>query len=127
MERLKAKGYNGNGAGMPLSIAAVYWSESRESAEAGPGWATPTARDWKDGACSEVIESGGVTANALLGRQVVTMSWAGNSTSGTGRVLNPRFVETLMGWPTGSTNCDFSETESSLTKQLSLSKLSTGN
>jgi hypothetical protein len=36
----------------------------------------------------------------------------------TGTVLNPRFVEMLMGWPIGWTDCGSAEMESSRSKQL---------
>lgn len=81
--RLKEKGTNGNGAGVPLGVEAQLW-------------ATTTARDWRDGACA----GADVPTNALLGRQVLRTPWDGGSTSLGGRVLSPRFAETLMGWPT---------------------------
>lgn len=77
-------------------------------------WATPTARDWKDGACAESE----APTSALLGRQVLRTPWGGSSTSQTGRVLNPRFVEALMGWPVGWTVSGSRETELSLTRLL---------
>lgn len=43
----------------------------------------------------------------------------GNASSKSTRVLNPRFVEWLMGWPIGWTDCDSPATESSPTPQLS--------
>lgn len=60
-------------------------------------WPTPTARDWKDGACAEA----NVPTNGLLGRLAPRMMPSG----GGGMVLNPRFVEALMGWPIGWTSC----------------------
>ena len=39
----------------------------------------------------------------LLGRQVLKTGTAGGDSSGARRTLNPLFVETLMGWPTGWT------------------------
>lgn len=101
-EQLKAKGINGNGAGMPLTIASVLW-------------ATPTTRDWKDGACAQA----NVSVNGLLGRQVLTMPRTGSNTSRDIRLLNPRFVEALMGWPTGWSDCALSVTVSSHSKPLS--------
>jgi DNA (cytosine-5)-methyltransferase 1 len=62
-------------------------------------WGTPTARDHKDGATSLA----NTPVNGLLGRQVLAMPTAGGDTSGTPRSLNPRFVEALMGWPSGWT------------------------
>jgi hypothetical protein len=58
-------------------------------------WGTPTARDWKDtGDMTNVPENG------LLGRQV-------------GGSLNPTWVEWLMGYPSGWTDCAPSATPSS--------------
>lgn len=61
-ERLKRKRYNGNGAGMPLAVAA----------RIGPGWLTASP------------ESIGPSAEGLL---------------------NPAWVEWLMGFPLGWTEC----------------------
>ena len=92
-ERLKKTANNGNGAGVPLTIAAA-------------SWPTPTARDYKDGACIKA----NVPINALLGRKVVhwdsslqdpTTSTDGDSPP---KRLNPLFVEWLMGSPLGWTN-----------------------
>ena len=79
----------------------------RTSASGGSAWATPTSRDWKDGACAEAD----VPINGLLGRQVVTgfshqnqtTDQDGESSSSNTRKLNPLFVEMLMGYPIGWT------------------------
>lgn len=92
-------------------------------------WATPTSRDWKDGACADA----NVPTNSLLGRQVLrasglqapTTSKDGEQSSRPGRTLNPRFVEWLMGWPIGSSDCGYSETESSSCKPLPRTSSST--
>jgi DNA (cytosine-5)-methyltransferase 1 len=69
-------------------------------------WATPTARDWKDGD----VRGQNVPTNGLLGRQTVrwdsthldeTTTTAGEKSSPSPRVLNPLFSEWLMGWPEG--------------------------
>jgi DNA (cytosine-5)-methyltransferase 1 len=61
-------------------------------------WATPIARDWKDGANpSEAVET-----NCSLGRQAPRSMKNGNGSSLT---LNPLFVEWLMNWPIGWTDC----------------------
>ena len=74
-------------------------------------WATPTARDYKDGS----NPSDKVPTNALLGRQAPRTPMPGQkSTNDTGRRLNPRFVEWLMGWPEGW--CDLTNSESSATE-----------
>lgn len=83
-ESLREKGINGNGCGTPLSIEAQLW-------------ATPTARDGKDG----YLVSTATPTNRLLGRQVLTTRPAGADGSSGSRALNPRFVEALMGWPPG--------------------------
>lgn len=57
-------------------------------------WATPTSRNWKDGACRDA----NVPTNALLGRQVLRTPMAGDLGS-SAAVLSPPFVEALMGMP----------------------------
>lgn len=71
-------------------------------------WATPTARDWKDGydPSMEVPSS-----KCRLGLQVPRTPPVGTNTSSEPRALNPRFVERLMGWPDGWTDSGCSETE----------------
>lgn len=76
-------------------------------------WATPTARDWKDAACA----SADVPTNGLLGRQAPRSMSGG----GDGMVLNPQFVEMLMGWPIGWTACASAVAASSPVKLPSLS------
>jgi hypothetical protein len=70
-------------------------------------WATPTARDHKDGATTLA----NTPVYGLLGRQVLTTPMAGRDTSDARRTLNPLFVEALMGWPTGWTAFASVETE----------------
>jgi DNA (cytosine-5)-methyltransferase 1 len=64
-------------------------------------WATPTSRDWKDGANPSLA----VATNSLLGRQDPRTPMAGDESLPPGqtsrRRLNPRFVEWLMGCPEG--------------------------
>ena len=74
-----------------LSDAVAYVEERRL-------WPTPTARDHKDG-LSPVIRNGKIQTDTL-GRL-------------TGGRLNPQWVEWLMGFPTGWTDCEDSETPSS--------------
>ena len=76
-------------------------------------WATPTARDYKDGA----DPSPNAPTNALLGRQAPRVTGQ-MSPSSTGRRLNPWFVELLMSFPAGWTVCEHSETLSAQRKQL---------
>lgn len=117
-ERLKASGVNGNGAGMPLTVAVKLWP-------------TPTTTtDCKvSGAAAYSTESGrhaGVTLTdaAVRGLLAPQPPPAGERSSTAGRVLNPQFVEMLMGWPPnwtavgrppgpGWTACACAETESS--------------
>lgn len=64
-------------------------------------WATPTARDWKDGAMINSVAK----TRSNLSRQAPRIQKAGGTTSSTGLALNPLFVEALMGWPIGWTDC----------------------
>ena len=61
-------------------------------------WATPTARDWKDG----TNPSPEAKTNALLGRQAPRATGPAYPKTSTRR-LNPLFVEWLMGLPVGWT------------------------
>jgi hypothetical protein len=70
---------------MPLTVKAKHW-------------ATPTARDWKDGA----DPSDKTPTNALLGRQAPRVTGAASPNT-SGLRLNPNFVEWLMGFPEGWT------------------------
>lgn len=76
-------------------------------------WATPTARDYKDG----TDPSPNAPTNALLGRQALRVTGQ-MSPSSTGRRLNPWFVEWLMSFPAGWTVCEPSETLSAQRRQL---------
>jgi DNA (cytosine-5)-methyltransferase 1 len=71
-------------------------------------WMTPTARDHKDVAAKE----SNVPTRGLLGRQALRTDPDGKPTSPRA-VLNPRFVEALMGFPIGWTDCRPSGTPSS--------------
>lgn len=85
-ERVKQTAKNGNGMGMPLSIAAQLLP-------------TPTTRDWKDGsqqACQNV------DSNGLLGREIHQQ--AGSPLTGDPMYLNPAFVEEMMGYEIGWTD-----------------------
>ena len=76
-------------------------------------WATPTARDYKDG----TDPSPNAPTNALPGRQAPRVTGQ-MSPSSTGRRLNPWFVEWLMSFPAGWTVCEHSETLCAQRKQL---------
>ena len=67
-------------------------------------WPTPTSRDWKDGSAQACAN---VPTNGLLGREVHA---DGMNLSGS---LNPAWTEWLMGYETGWTALDASETPSS--------------
>jgi len=97
-------------------------------------WGTPTARDHKDCGTME-----NVPENALLGRQVLNrqewqtpskacadggqtsrggdrtnellLTGQAQAASGTSGSLNPTWVEWLMGWPRGWTDCEHSVTD----------------
>lgn len=83
-------------------------------------WSTPTARDWKDGS---MINSK-VKTRSNLSRQAPRMQKAGGTSSDTGLTLNPLFVEALMGWPVGWTDCASAVMASSRWLQLMRSELS---
>ena len=117
-EQLKAKHQNGNGAGMPLTVASAMWC-------------TPTTRDWKDTSGMTYTRKDGRSRVDLLPRQVFyahshqdqTTSRDGGDGSET-VVLNPPFVEALMGLPIGWTDFGLSATVSSQSKRLWLSEFS---
>ncbi len=83
-------------------------------------WATPTARDWKDG----VIHNSNAESRSNLSRQAPRTLKDGGVTSNTGLTLNPLFVEALMGWPIGWTDCASAVTGSSRWLRLMRSELS---
>ncbi len=80
-------------------------------------WATPQARDWR----SDSTEPHG-THYPPLSRQVNSTSQRGKRGS-VREVLNPRFDETLMGWPIGWTELEPVATEWSRWWQLMRSEL----
>lgn len=92
------------------------------SLEVSSWWPTPTAHDLKDtGAPTEFLrKSPGLLATSLSSR-LTPMTTDGSPSLPKDRTLNPRFVEWLMGWPIGWTDCDSQVTEWFLVKPLSLS------
>lgn len=94
---LKAKHMNGNGAGLPLTVAAAQWP-------------TPAARDSK-GANSEqhcTLTGGGrkhmdqlanFVAYSPLAQQIADGPKSSPLTPASRRLLNPLFGAWLMGWP----------------------------
>jgi len=83
-------------------------------------WATPTARDWKDG----VVINNNAETHSNLSRQAPRTLKDGGVTSSTGLTLNPLFVEALMGWPIGWTDCGSAGTALSPWLRLMRSELS---
>jgi hypothetical protein len=84
-------------------------------------WATPTARDWKHDDAEQ-----SPTHSPPLGRQVLRTETDGSDGSAPA-VLNPCFVEALMGLPrswTDLSDCARSETPSSPRKPRSRSRRS---
>lgn len=144
-EELKAKGVNGNGAGVPLAIASKEWPTPRASdgQKGGPHardssgsshlssmavWATPTASESANRTRMEpssVTDGRGhgahLSAQALHSLPDLTIETDGEPTSSDGRVLNPLFVEALMGFPLGWTDFALLETPSSRRRRSSLS------
>jgi DNA (cytosine-5)-methyltransferase 1 len=74
-------------------------------AEEAKNWVTPNARDWKDTPGQSKKRPDGTSRLDQLPRQVF------NSTSGSNHVLNPNWVEQLMGLPVGWTDLDSLVTE----------------
>lgn len=137
-ETLKAKGYNGNGAGLPLAMAAQMWptpqtdsfrsrgGERRDEAgldRQARSWAMPSAQMWRSENPDQSPDH-----SPPLSRQVLRTPTPGAPSSPAGptsrRRLNPLFVEWLMGWPTGWTACEPLGTEWSRWWLLSRSWLS---
>jgi len=83
-------------------------------------WATPTARDWKDG----TLINNNAPTGSNLSRQAPRTRLDGNGSCASGLTLNPLFVEALMGWPVGWTDCGSAATGLSRWSRLMRSKLS---
>ena len=83
-------------------------------------WSTPTARDWKDG----VLINNKTATGSNLSRQAPRTKLGGSGCSSAPRTLNPLFVEALMGWPIGWTDCGSAVTGLSRWSRLMRSKLS---
>jgi hypothetical protein len=113
MVELQAKHGNGNGAGTPLAIAAKMWSTPRASLN--ENRTTRHAPTHGNGHGRTLAGDAGEWS----GRQGATTPRAGARTSRVTLDLSPFFVEAVMGWPIGWTDCASWETESSLTKQPS--------
>ena len=83
-ERIKRAGINGNGFGVPLAIAVRLWP-------------TPKARDYRTGDKPD-------SRRARLKRTGEWHSPDLNDVAAPGRLLNPSWVECLMGFPLGWTD-----------------------
>lgn len=94
-ERIKAKGYNGNGVGIPLTIAAAMWSK-------------PTVNSAKNlaGPAQFKRNSQSLDVQASLHNHTITNDGGDGLQKA---VLNPLFVEALMGFPIGWTDCEHLE------------------
>lgn len=131
----------GNGAGLPLTIAAKEWATPRasEGQHGGPAGrdtsgslhlsaqstqrATPTTQDSENDGPPSAFSRRTLPLNAqATGPRDPTTPKDGEPTSSDTRVLNPRFVEALMGFPTGWTDCALSETPSSRRRRAQLSE-----
>ncbi len=100
-EKLKAKKMNGNGAGLPLTVAAVEHSWQ---------WPTPASRDYRSPNMESLESRGGGSKGEQRPNYVAhhfsppapnTQPGATSSPSGPNlhQRLNPIFVAWLMGWP----------------------------
>lgn len=81
-------------------------------------WPTPTATDAKaSGSAGYSTESGRHQGTTLTVATVRTASRRAPPRSPDGMVLNPRFVEAMMGFPDGHTDCAYLGTQSSSSKR----------
>jgi hypothetical protein len=109
--RAREPGSTSSDHGISLNEASKVWPTPRactgkrssggNRTEMINSWATPMARDWKDG----VLISNKTKTRSNLSRQAPRTNLGGSATSNTPRTLNPLFVEALMGWPIGWTDC----------------------
>lgn len=140
-----------SGSGWPTPTAMDSKSAGRAGYDYGnPGttltdamrlWPTPDASVSNDSEAPEqwrerqaVLKQKGVNGNgAGVPLAIASKEWPhslpdrttapdGKSTSSDGRVLNPRFVEVLMGFPIGWTDFELLETPSSRDRRESLSR-----
>jgi hypothetical protein len=124
--RAQEPGSTSSDHGISLTEASKAWptpracsgkrSSGMNRTELVDAWATPTTRDWKDGTATADVKT-----NCLLGRQAPRSMTNGSAFPLT---LNPPFVEWLMGWPIGWTDCACVATGLSRWLQLMRSELS---
>lgn len=79
-----------------IGNACLFWPGPGHPTGLPLTWATPTARDWKDGSCTNPDI---VATKGLLGRQALRQGPTGWLSSNKRPILNPDFVEWLMGVP----------------------------
>jgi hypothetical protein len=113
-EKLKAKHTNGNGAGLPLTIAAMQWP-------------TPAAQDFRseqggvDFVNKRMTEARGQTLSFMAAHSLLPALSPPNGpqssidTPSLPRRLNPLFGENLMGWPSQWTKAEPSASSASAT------------
>ncbi len=122
--RAREPGSTSSSHGISLNEASKTWptprtcsgkrSSGANRTEIINSWATPMARDWKDG----VLISNKTKTRSNLSRQAPRTNLGGSATSNAPRTLNPLFVEALMGWPIGWTDCGSAVTGLSRWQQL---------
>jgi hypothetical protein len=104
--RQKAKGINGNGMGDTLAIAAS------RLASASALWPTPATRDHHAQGATHNPKAQSSSLATMVEKHgshsahPVPPTPAGPPSSPERRSLNPLFVEWLMGWPIGWTDCE---------------------
>jgi hypothetical protein len=128
--RAQEPGSTSSDHGLSLNEASKVWPTPRScSGKRSSGgnrteivktWSTPTARDWKDG----VLIDNKTATRSNLSRQAPRTSLGGSGFSTAPRTLNPLFVEALMGWPVGWTDCGYAVTGLSRWSRLMRSTLS---
>ena len=104
-EAVKAKGLNGNGMGTPLAMAVKMWP-SPVASEARQGFQDRTRG--KKGT-QESLTTIAVNSASLLDPTTAKAGPSGSQRA----VLSPAFVEALMGFPIGWTDCEAWATPSS--------------
>ena len=128
--RAREPGSTSSDHGISLNEASKTWptprtcsgkrSSGANRTEIINSWATPMARDWKEG----MLISNKTETRSNLSRQAPRTNLGGSATSNAPRTLNPLFVEALMGWPIGWTDCASAVTELSRWWLLMHSELS---
>lgn len=114
--RLKERGINGNGAGMPLTVAVKPWPTPTSSLGTKGGRVTPR-KSREGGTLIEAVsarrfrtptsaDARGKSGTMVKGKQMQLVDQVSGS-------LNPTWVEWLMGFPLGWTVCAAWETRSS--------------